>query len=53
MADCRELDNKEFDLAKRQELEQIFIVVLAINFVMFVVEFIGGILASSNALLGD
>src|SRR3989344_7724915 len=53
MADCCELDSKEINLAKKKELKQIFIVVLVINFVMFVVEFIGGILASSNALLGD
>src|SRR3989344_9405150 len=53
MSDCCELDHKELDLAKKKNLKQIFIVVLAINFVMFVVEFIGGIIASSNALLGD
>ena len=40
-------------MTKQQELKQIFVVVLAINFVMFIVEFIGGIMASSNALLGD
>ncbi|OGG15358.1 hypothetical protein A3D77_07500 [Candidatus Gottesmanbacteria bacterium RIFCSPHIGHO2_02_FULL_39_11] len=53
MSDCCEFDNKELDLAKKKELKQIFIIVLAINFVMFIAEFIGGILASSNALLGD
>lgn len=53
MTDCCELDNKELDLTKRKELKQVFIVVLVINFVMFVAEFIGGILASSTALLGD
>jgi cation diffusion facilitator family transporter len=53
MSDCCEFDSKEIDLAKKKELKQIFIVVLVINFVMFVAEFIGGILASSNALLGD
>ena len=53
MSDCCELDNKELDLAKKKELKQTFITVLAINFVMFVVEFIGGIVASSNALFGD
>ena len=41
------------DITKKKELKQIFIIVLVINFVMFVAEFIGGIVASSNALLGD
>ena len=53
MSDCCELDSKELDLAKKKELKQIFIVVLVINFVMFVAEFVGGTVASSNALLGD
>ncbi|MDO8610473.1 MAG: cation diffusion facilitator family transporter [bacterium] len=53
MPDCCELDNKELDLEKKKELKQIFIVVLVINFVMFVTEFIGGIISSSNALLAD
>ncbi len=53
MDDCCELDNKILDLSKKKELKRIFIVVLLINFVMFVAEFIGGILASSTALLGD
>ncbi len=53
MSDCCEFDSKEINLAEKKELKQIFIVVLVINFVMFVAEFIGGIVASSNALLGD
>ena|SRR3989344_5652182 len=53
MSDCCELDNKEINLTNKKELKQTFVVVLIINFVMFVVEFIGGIVASSNALLGD
>ena len=53
MSNCCEFDSKEISLVDRKQLKQIFIIVMVINFVMFVAEFIGGIVASSNALLGD